>query len=258
MSRDLSATIKAVVDAQYGVESHDVVVITLPATPTLPMVTLRCAGKTGLVINGELYQNNLRSISTIKFSLGSNADNTSIILENVSQSLGLSFTEAERSLDGASVVIKRAWLTDPTTNLYETDTLFTGVVDGVRVSEDQIDLAIVSDMSQRNARLGNTQITQRCRWVFNVNGSGIGPECGWQPAQGGDPLECDLVFDSPQGCSGHNNQHRFGGVPTLLPKDLPTQDYPENPGPGGYADVPTRSHPDLDSDYHPWREFTIA
>jgi hypothetical protein len=148
-------------------------------------------------------------------------------------------------------------LINPDTNQYEIDTLFTGIVDGVKINEDTVDLTVVSDMSQRNARLGNIQVTQRCRHTFNVNGSGIGPDCAWQVSQGGDPLNCDLVFDSAGGCLGHNNQHRFGGVPTLLPKDLPPQTYPGDTGPGGYLPTPTRMPREFDPDFQPWREYSL-
>ena len=257
MPRDLSSTIRAVVNARYGAESHDVVIITLPANLTNSAVTIYCCGKTGLVIDGQLYLNNLRSIGTLKFSLGSNSDTTSIALENVSQSLGITLTDADRILDGASVRIDRAFLINPDTNQYEIDTLFNGIVDGVKINEDTVDLTVVSDMSQRNARIGNIQVTQRCRHTFNVNGSGIGPDCAWQVSQGGDPLNCDLVFDSAGGCAGHNNQHHFGGVPTLLPKDLPPQTYPGDTGSGGYLPTPTRMPREFDPDFQPWREYSL-
>ncbi len=257
MSRDLSATIRNVVDARYGAETHDVAILTLPATTTLPSVTLYCSGKDGLTIGSQLYLKNLRAIGTISYSLGGNADSTSITLENISQILGASLTDSSRTLDGASVRIDRAFLINPDTGQYEIDTLFIGVVDGFKVNEDTIELTVVSDMSQRNARIANVQATQRCRNTFNVNGSGVGPDCAWQTSQGGDPLTCDLVFDSAGGCLGHNNQFHFGGVPTLLPKDLPVQNYPENPGPGGYEPTPTRNPRQLDPDFQPWREFNL-
>ncbi len=258
MSRDLTTTIRNVIEAQYGQQTHDVVILTLPATGSLPSVTIYCSGVAGLTVDSQLYLNNLRSIGTIKYSLGGNADSTSITLENVSQILGISLTDSSRTLDGASVRINRAFLINTNTNQYEVDPLFVGVVDGFKVNEDTIDLTVVSDMSQRNARVANIQATQRCRHTFDVNGSGIGPDCAWQVSQGGDPLTCDLVFDSPGGCLGHNNQFHFGGVPTLLPKDLPVQNYPENPGPGGYEPTPTRIPRQLDPDFQPWREFNIS
>lgn len=257
MPRDISSTIKAVVDAQYGAETHDVVDITLPASGLLPAITMHCSGKTGLVVDGNVYQNILRSLGTIKYSLGGNADATSMTIENVSQNFGVLLTDTERILDGASIVIKRAFLVDPSTNTYESDVLFNGIVDGVKIDEEVVSLSVVSDMSQRGARIGNLQITQKCRWTFNKNASGIGPNCNWQLAQGGDPLDCDLVFDSPDGCLGHNNQHRFGGVPTLLAKELPPQVYPEGVDPSGWVPTPTRFPPRLDPDFQPWREHMI-
>lgn len=248
MPRDLSSTIKAIVDARYGAETHDVVDITLPETGVYPEVTVYCAGIEGLTIDGEVYQRFLRALGTIKYSLGGNADNSSLVLENVSQVFGSLLTDTERTLDGASVVIKRAFLVNAITNTYETDILFTGVIDGVKVDEDSITMTVVSDMSKRTARVGNLQITQKCRFVFNKNASGIGPDCNWQLAQGGDPLDCNLVFDSPDGCLGHNNQEHFGGIPTLKAKAIPPQVLPDGIDENGWPILPNRPPGRFDPD----------
>jgi hypothetical protein len=193
----------------------------------------------------------LRSIGEMKFSLGGNPDSTSVTIENVSQSLGVALTDTERSLDGASIIIKRAFLVDVDTNEYEADVLFSGVVDGVKVDENVVSLMVVSDISQRGARIGNIQVTQRCRHVFKD------AHCAWIEAQGGDPDFCNKVFDSEEGCLGHNNQFHFGGVPTLLAREIPPQQYPPGTGPGGWEPVPTNFPTKFDPDYQPWLDYPL-
>jgi hypothetical protein len=254
MPRRLTPTIRAVLDAGYA-QTHDIMDITLPATGALSSVTLHCGGSKGLTVDGNLYLPVLRSINQIKMSLGGNSDMAEATLENVSRTFGAVLADTERPLDGATVVIKRAFLIDENTDTYESVIIFNGVIQNVKVDQNLVTLSILSDMNKRNAKLGNKQITQKCLAVFNVNGSGVGPECGWRSGgpgnptdQVGDPLNCNKVFDSPDGCLGHANQHRFIGVPFLKPKDLPPQTGDDN---GGYDDWDRPSHR-IDPDYHPW------
>lgn len=256
MPRKLTDTIKAVL-AKDAVETHDIVEITLPESGILSAVTLYCSSHS-LTVDGHAYLPVLRAVSQIKFSLGSNADSAEVALENVSQTFGAELTDTDRTLDGASIIIKRAFLvTAPST--YETIELFRGVVQGIKVDQNVVTLTVVSDLSQRTARVSSRQITQRCIWTFNTSGSGVGPECGWRSGgtgnpvdQAGDPLFCDHILDSATGCLGHANQHRFGGVPLLVPKQIPVPDDPN----GGYDpfDPPRRGVGGkiFDPDIHPW------
>jgi hypothetical protein len=114
-------------------------------------------------------------------------------------------------LDGSKVVLKRAFKVSDRD--WETDIIFTGYVRDTKVSQDKIDLSLNSDMSRRGTSVAGTPLTQRCILKFNINGSGVGPLCGWTTSQPGNALSCDKGLETPNGCQSHGNQHRFGGVP---------------------------------------------
>ena len=214
MPRTLSDAIKNVLAQNYG-ETHDLVILTLPASGELPEIVLYCGSVYGLVVDGQTYQPVLRGISQIKFSVGANADQATIQLENVSQTLGQTISDTTRTLDGSRVEIKRAYRV--ASGSFESISIFHGVVQGLTVDENYVTLTVVSDFTSRNAVVAGRQCTQRCIWAFKS------PECGWRqaeagnpPDQVGDPDDCNLIFDSDGGCKGHANQHRFGGVPPLI------------------------------------------
>ena len=212
--RTLSQAIKDVLAAEYG-ETRDVVIITIPAqygAVNYPETTLYLANGEGVVVDGKTYENKLRAISSIKFSLGKAPDNADLTLENVSRELGFTLTDFQRMLDGSKVVIKRAFKVP---SGWESNTLFVGYIRDVRVSFDVININVTSDMSRRGTSVAGRTITQRCIFRFNTNGSGIGPLCGWVTSQPGNALSCDKGLDTPNGCQSHGNQHRFGGVPAF-------------------------------------------
>lgn len=217
--RELSNAIKAVLAQDWG-ETKDVVTITIPpqfGTTTYPETTLYFANGEGIFIDGVQYENKLRNISAIKFSLNKSPDNASFLIENVSRSLGFSITDFQRALDGSKVEIKRAFKVSPTE--WESDIMFVGYISDTKVDQQQIEVSLRSDMNRRGTSVAGTPLTQRCIAKFNVNGSGTGPICGWTITQPGNPLSCDKGLDTPNGCQSHGNQHRFVGVPPFTTLD---------------------------------------
>lgn len=218
--RTLSQAIKNVLAQDYA-ETKDVVIITIPeqqGATVYPETTLYFANGEGVVLDGKAYENKLRNIGAIKFSLGKAPDNTDISIENVSRDLGFTLTDFQRVLDGSKVEIKRAFKVSEST--WETNVMFVGYVRDTKVSQDKIDLSLTSDMTRRGTSVAGRPLTQRCIFRFNVNGSGVGPLCGWVTSQPGNPLSCDKGLDTVNGCQAHGNQHRFGGVPAFTALDL--------------------------------------
>jgi hypothetical protein len=87
--RTLSQAIRNVLAKEYG-ETRDVAIITIPEQQgaiVYPETTLYFGNGEGIVLDGKAYQNKLRSISAIKFSLGKAPDNADISIENVSRDL---------------------------------------------------------------------------------------------------------------------------------------------------------------------------
>lgn len=228
--RNVSQAVQTVLDSDYG-ETRDVVIITIKEQiePPFPETILYYANGEDVSIGGQDYDNKLRGIGTIKFSLSSSPDNAEINLENVSRELGFVLTDTTRIFDGASVEIKKAFkISDGT---FEPVTLFVGQITDTKVNQELITFNVVSDMNRRGTSVAGRTVTQRCIFRFNVNGSGIGPNCGWQTTQPGDPLSCDHDLNSLNGCRSHGNVHRFGGVPAFT-AITPGNGYEPNTGTG--------------------------
>ncbi len=210
--RIFSDTIQAILDRGYG-ETRDAIKLVLPATAELPEIELHYTNGEDITVDGVVYQNKLRSVGTVRFSLGSAPDNTEIVLENLTRDLGFVLTDGERVVDGAEVTVSKMFKND--SDAWEELVLFIGQVVDTKIDHEKISLSIVSDMSKRGTSIGNKTATQRCIWVFNKDGSGIGPQCGWQTSQPGDPDECDHTVDGEKGCISHGNLHRIGAVPAF-------------------------------------------
>lgn len=212
--RQLSQVIQDVLKSEWA-ETKQVVEITIPeqiGAVSYPETTLYLANGEGVAVNGRLYENRLRKISSVKFSLSKTPDEAQIIIENVSRDLGFTLSDFRRALDGSRVEIKQLFKAN---GVWEPDTIFIGQIRDVRVNQEAIELSVNSDMSKRGTSVAGRTITQRCLFRFNVNGSGIGPLCGWSIGQPGNPLSCDKGLDTVNGCQSHGNQHRFGGVPSF-------------------------------------------
>jgi hypothetical protein len=94
-------------------------------------------------------------------------------------------------------------------------------------SSKTLDFTAYSDMSRQGIKVGGLILTrERCRHEFNYMGL-KDPDtdgCGWQVAQGGNPVYCSRYLKGIDGCEAHNNEHRFGAVTGLV--DTPIQIIP--------------------------------
>lgn len=218
MGRTLSSNINTAI-AAVDTETHDLMVITVPVLGGSPIVFYLGTGE--VTIGAQVYQRSIRSLPSITFSRGdSSADGGTFTLENLSSTFGPAFLNQSRPLDGASVVVLRAFRVSAQSlpAIWETDEIARGLMRVQQVTEEIITASFISDLSDSSALIGGEPLTQRCIKVFNKGGltpTIITAPCGWLLAQGGDPNSCDHVLDSSGGCLGHANQFRFGGVPPL-------------------------------------------
>ena len=261
MARTLTANQDAAI-ASVDTETHDLMEITLPVYGEAPVVYYVATAE--VVIDEQLYARSLRSIPQITYSRGESAsDGGEFTLENLSNTFGPLFLNQARPLDGATVVIKRAFRVTPQNMvaLWEVDEIARGKMRITKVTEEVAAALFISDLSDPTALIGGEALTQRCILVFNKGGlapTDLTLPCGWLLAQGGNPLACDRIYDSANGCLGHNNQHRFGGVPPLavtaatVSSGGPIGIVPGGGGgpilPGGYPtgdDHPRRDHFDV-------------
>lgn len=264
MAREFSETVRAVLDAQAA-EVHDLLIITLPKMPgdaealRFYLATADIVAET--VEYGERqFQPHVKSIGQISNTLGASPDNASCVIQNVDGYYGTLMNQTSRTLDGAECVVFRTLLTGATDTGYESEELFRGYIKDVKVDEETVKFTVIGETSRKGAMVGGDPVTQNCANVFNANGSGIGPRCGWTPAQGLDvgasASTCDLTPDGRNGCKAHHNRWRYRGVkpPNTEnirvgpPQRTPFGDY--DPELGGYprGGFP-RWNPRIDPDY---------
>lgn len=87
-------------------------------------------------------------------------------------------------------------------NSFKKDPLLTGEISDVYVDQEVVRITAVGDLSSGAAYVGNKPIQVDCPLVFK------GVACGYV----GPLSTCNKKYQHEDGCSGRNNQHRYGGV----------------------------------------------
>lgn len=204
-----------------------------------------------LSIGSQSFQPVITSLpERLKHSLGSSPDGGEIAVENLSRLWGRLLLDPEREISNTSLLYARAIRVSAPglPAIYETDELMSGYLREPRAVNQEVRFKFIADTSRRGGTVGGYPVTQRCGVPFNINGNHpLGGDCGWQVAQGGDPLFCK---HTPEDCAAHNNSHRYVGVPEKLPERA------VEPGTGGdgfdYEGRPIFPH-HFDPDFNPGR-----
>lgn len=124
----------------------------------------------------------------------------------------------EDLIERANVRVKECYEIDK--GYFESETRFRGFLKDYSVDESDkiLKFTAISDLSRTGFQVGNRILTrERCGTEFNFNGLNA-PEfhpCGWQTAQGGNPLFCSKLLKGVDGCIAHNNSHRFYAIKGL-------------------------------------------
>lgn len=186
--------------------------VTFPAFNNLPSLTKLFGTTAFQTVDGEEYENSLLDVPNCNGQIGAGSDAGGFVLEN-SQSANYNEIAAYDDVAEDARVRVREYL-EIAPGLFEGETRFTGFVEDLTLSDDQqtLDFNMVSDMSRTGFLVGGRILTHRyCGAKFNRNGllPSHKSACGWQTAQGGDPLACDHTFDGANGCIAHNNAPRF-------------------------------------------------
>lgn len=93
---------------------------------------------------------------------------------------------------------------------WESKVLLVGEIAKAEIDEGTVDINIVSDIAPNVAFLANRPLQSHCPLVYK------GRACGYS----GPLATCNKLYDSIDGCSGRNNQHRFGGL--VIKGELPS------------------------------------
>lgn len=153
-------------------------------------------------LDGFDHTADLISLGPFKFSNSGAADRVEATVQNITLEWGLSLIAASDALTGARAEAGRYWRkVDDVDVTIQTRVLLKGLVVGSEMDENEVRLSIVSDAYTGEHVAGQRLITRACQWKYK------GAQCG---ATSSLPT-CNKLYDDPGGCSGRNNQHRFGG-----------------------------------------------
>jgi hypothetical protein len=178
-------------------ESHDIAKITLSDG-----VTILRLGTAEVTTDDGAYDAAIVRTGEVKQSITRSADNVTFEAQNVDRQLGLTLNDTADTLVGATVVYSRVFRVLGGVGLFVADPMITGEISDVDVNQETVTIKVVGDLAAGAAYIANRPVQIHCPLVFK------GEACGYSG-----PLEtCNKVYQDAGGCSGRDNQHRFGGV----------------------------------------------
>lgn len=196
--------------------------IILPAYENLPQKTLYL-GTTRFEVDGEDYRSRLDEMPVTSGQRGLGQDYSEFAVNDPQMKLYDEIKPYEPVFEDSAVTVKECLLTKD--QIFESEIVLEGFIEKFALSESDLKLkfSVLSDMSRSGFKVGGRILTQRyCGATFNVNGL-KSPEfdpCGWQTAQGGNPLFCTHRAKGPEGCEDHNNLPRMVAVEAMTSAEV--------------------------------------
>lgn len=193
-------------------------------------------------INGGNYEPRIvRASGALRQAINQSADRVEFTISNVDRLIsrttgsGIKFGTAT-----AGQVVRQF------RNLvWEWHQLMVGTITAVTTNDREATFELLSDIYSAGLVGAVAPVQRKCRHIFNAPdpsdpgnlGKRKGPDCGYT----GLLPTCNKIFESPDGCLGRNNQHRYGGVLYDTSKDSLTLPPPDiggdtGTGPGGNVD----------------------
>lgn len=165
--------------------------------------------------DGNIYVRQLTDIPKGRHQHDRGNDYAEISVSNPDHTLYNQLLPYEDLIEKCSITIREAYEIE--TDYYHSEIKFKGFLKDFSQTDQGQNLKITatSDMSRSGFPVGNRILTrERCGTEFNINGL-ISPTislCGWQTAQGGNPLYCSKRLEGVDGCKAHNNEARFYAI----------------------------------------------
>ena len=189
-------------------------------------------------INGGNYEKRIIRASPLHQAVNQSADRVQLSLSNVDKLIS--------RITGSGAIFGEATCGQAVRHFrdssFEWHQLLTGTIVSVSSGVAESTMELLSDVYSAGLVGATAPVQRKCRHVFNAPDPSDpnnlflrkGPDCGYT----GLLTTCDKIFESPDGCAGRNNQHRYGGVlydtskeSLILPNPVP--DPGSGSGPGG-------------------------
>lgn len=145
-----------------------------------------------LNFNGITWRPELRETDEITANLADDASGAKIEIQNVDTLFGIEFVAIEEFLSGAEAVVGEYWK-DLDRGAEWHEVLLTGLVAGLDVNEQVVQLTIIPDVYSGVSVGPFRQIRRLCQAEYKSF------ECG-RPAT--DPPTCDFTLNGAGGCDG--------------------------------------------------------
>lgn len=164
-------------------------------------------------VNGGNYDARIVSASgSLSQAINQSADRVQITISNVDRLVSRAIgSGAKFGAAMAGQVVRRfrdsAW---------QWHQLLTGIIVSVSANDREATFELLSDIYASGLVGAIAPVQRKCRHVFNAPdpldpnnlAKRKGPDCGYT----GLLPTCNKIFESPDGCLGRENQHRYGGV----------------------------------------------
>lgn len=189
---------------QYA-HTHDFLIVKNPAdgntygwgTGQLYPLNLKLFGEQ---TNGFAVYHGIVSISELSQSLTRNAASATVTIQNVNNDISATFSKPSTRLTGYLCQLGRAFLQPD--GSWAGYIVLTGKIGAYPANEESAELPIIADIANNNKFLTNRRIQVNCPLIYK------GTACGYT----GSIPTCDKTKDGANGCTIHNNTHRFGGI----------------------------------------------
>lgn len=166
-----------------------------------------------VTISGQAYQPHLIRTDVIRQSILVPTDRVRVQIQNVDRAIGAVI--AAETLTRAEAVVGRLYRNENKPSEAEWVELFRGESVPVEINESAAVIEVVSDLVAAGYCVGNWTLASNCQFVFKDPAT-----CGYTGAE----TTCNKRRKSVDGCSGRNNEHRFGGMeyPVLQASTAPS------------------------------------
>lgn len=130
----------------------------------------------GSVVRGSVlvYNNWIRSVDELRFSIDGSIDRITITCQNVNSLLGFDLASNLRKLDYALVDYGKQYqsIRNPAIPVEDFPQVFRGVLANAETDEQNITFELIVDYESLGAIVGSRALSPRCWWTYKT-----GPEC---------------------------------------------------------------------------------
>lgn len=200
------------------------VALTFPAFDALPEKKLYL-GTRGFECDGEEYIEALPDMPYLRTQKGLGQDGVDFTVNDPKTLWYEQIKPYEDVIVDTACIVKECLKTKD--GVFESEIILSGFLEQMSLNEGSLSLpfSAVSDMSRTGFLVGGRILTQRyCAAKFNKNGlrDPLFDACGWQPAQGGNPVFCTHKLKGLDGCEDHLNDWRYFAVEALTSAEITT------------------------------------